>query len=45
MLKLNVTLQYFALMFCVFDAMGSNPGAEIYYPLLGAIKILLIRAM
>jgi len=35
MLKLKVTVQYFALLFCVFDALGSNPGAEIYYPLLG----------
>ena len=35
MLKLNVTVQYLALIFCEFDALGSNPGAEIYYPLLG----------
>jgi hypothetical protein len=35
MLKLNLTVQYLALLVCVFDAVGSNPGLEIYYPLLG----------
>jgi hypothetical protein len=32
MLNLNVTVQYLALLFNVFDVLGSNPGPEIYYP-------------
>jgi hypothetical protein len=35
MLKLNVTVQYLALKFCVLDVLGSNPGPEIYYPYWG----------